>query len=173
MKYISGYAGLLKLVGLLLLLPLVVYAAGIKRTIDLNRTVKEQVVRIETARVDTVQKTEIPVDIVVRTEADGSGVKSGAILYRAAPLLEQNGVATERYTPYLLYRTSDIELYAGELLLSGGFIPLVCLLDEWEKQKEEGQIVSAGFRTVVHPQSRKKQLQMTVVFQQATQTESL
>ncbi|MCD8185088.1 MAG: hypothetical protein LUD68_01095 [Rikenellaceae bacterium] len=170
MRGLAAYGGLLKLAGLLIGLPLVVYGWGIARTLELHRTLRQQAVLLQSAHADTIagalpERTE-------NAETDfGRTVKTGELLHRISPWLEQFGVTAERYTPYRLQREQEGELYAGELLLSGEFIPLTRLLERMESRKEE-RIVSVSYQTVVLPQNRKKQLQMTVIFQQITKKDA-
>jgi hypothetical protein len=100
---------------------------------------------------------------------EGDAIRSGAVLHRLAPALERHGVAAERYTPCRLHAEAGAELCAGELLLSGDFLALTRLLEEIERGCTSERIVSVGYAAAIDPQSRKKKLQMTVVFQQITQ----
>lgn len=170
MKGISAYMGSVKLAGLLILLPLLVYSWGIRRTVELNRTVREQALRIESAQAGTTPGTFWQNEPVGIDRGSGEAVKTGVVLHRITSGLEKHGATAERYTPYRLYSEAENELYAGELLLGGGFASLTRLLDELETEGKE-RIVSVTYRSAVLPENRKKQLQMTVVFQQITQTE--
>ena len=173
MKGLWKYNGLIQFAGLLVLLPLLIWNWGIHPTIDLRRNVREQTHQIATAQADTTGSTPALLKPDQEAEATDNGIKSGNMLYRLAPLLERYDVTAERYTPYCLHSDSGAELYAGELLLSGGFISLTRLLDELEKHSGSEQIVSVRYVAAVHPQTRRKQLQMTVVFQQITQNKRL
>ena len=169
MKGISGYIGLIRLIALLVLLPLLVWSWGIRPTAGLYRTVRAQALRIASA---PPAEAAAPLPGAESSpESKENGVKSGMVLHRLAPTLDLYGVTAERYTPYCLHSEAGAELYAGELLLSGGFIPMTRLLAEIEKHPRPERIVSVRYASAIHPQSRKKQIQMTVVFQQAAQNE--
>ncbi len=165
----AKYTGWGKLAGLLVVLPVVIYSAAIRPNVELRRTVREQAARIETARQDTLRQ-EFPAE---REDEAGHEIRTGTILHRLTPAMERFEVAAERYTPLPLAREADAELYAGELVLSGGFIALTRLLDEIERHPPGGRLVSVRYAAAADPQTRKKQLQMTLIFQQITPNEPL
>lgn len=164
MKKINGYTGLIKLVGLVFGLPLLIYLCGIRQTVDHYRTTQALSAQIESMQANRDVVKEKP--LFEKNPEDSDAVKTGGILNRVTPLLERFEVKAESYTPYLLFRGDGAEVYAGELLLSGRFISLTGLLDELQKQLRDERIVSVTYRTAIHPKSRKKQLQTTVIFQQ-------
>ncbi len=165
----SKYTGWGKLAGLLVVLPVVLYSAAIRPNVELHRTLREQTARVETARQDTLRQ-EFPAE---REDEAGREVRNGTILHRLTPAMDSCGVTAERYTPLLLAREADAELYAGELVLSGGFIALTRLLDDIERHPPGGRLVSVRYAAAIDPQTRKKQLQMTLIFQQITPNEPL
>lgn len=165
MNRLKNYTGLVRLLFLLIGVPLLAYTFGVKRTMGLWNRSEENRVMLESLKKVKTESTGFQVfpDISV-----ANSVRSGGLLQVLAESMHNHGITAERYTPYLIASESDSELYAGELVVTGGYIALTRFLAEAEKKEGIGRIVSADYRITEHPQSRKRSLTLTLILQQIT-----
>lgn len=174
MKKPDRYTGYLKLAALLIAVPAVVYFGSLRNTFRLRSTFKENSLRLESmgsgARLST---TGLHADNGTDKGLADSGIRDGSVLHELGPALKRNGVTAESYTPYLLRQESDTGLYAGEMVLSGKFIPLTRLLDDMDELPCGANLVSVRYGLATNPRTRTKQLQMTLIFQQVTSNRNL
>ena len=167
MKRAKNYEGAVKLFLLLIGTPLLVYWAGIRRTVSLWKAGRETGMLIEAARTDTVGSGIVSERLPLVRDGENL-LKSGGLLGVVTPLAERYGVSPEKYTPCLIRETEDAEIYAGELTLTGGYLPLTRMLAALEKLPGSVRIVSVEYRLGVRPRTRENVLQLTLVSQQIT-----
>lgn len=70
------------------------------------------------------------------------------------------------YTPYLTRKGDDFTLRTAEIVLSGGFAPLLRTLDAAERELSGCRLLSSEFKTV--RRGRQTSLLLTLVVQQLT-----
>jgi hypothetical protein len=160
-------AGAARLLGLIVGLPLLAGLLGLRGTIGRHRTIREQGERIEWLRTAAAGRP-VPPNDTLAPAAPRAGIGSGSFLRLVGA--GHPGVTTERYTPYRIRQQGAAELHAGELVLSGGFIPMTRLLAKIEATWPE-MIVSVGYRTEEQPPGRQKKLVMTLILQEFTDHE--
>lgn len=160
--------------GLLLL----VYLGGVRNTLSLWRICRENRVAIQnaansiptgdtvTAPADKTDPDRIHTDSTGKSDLHPLPVLQEEILARLAEALTRNHITVERYTPYLLARDGETDVYACEVLLRGSFKGLTRLLAEVEKDRSQGGLVSTDYRLMVNNQTRVKYLQLTLVIEQ-------
>jgi hypothetical protein len=158
------YGGLTRLLGLIVGLPLLVGSFGIRRTLEMRRTVDEQAERIE-----QVRTASLAPPVAVADTTPDAWIRDGSFLRLVG--VDRPDVIPERYTPWLIRQQGDAGLYAGELVLSGRFIPMTRLLAEIESALPE-RIVSVGYRLNEQQPGRQKKLQMTLIVQQITENQT-
>lgn len=158
------WEGLIRAAGLVVGLPLLAALLAFGRTAGQRRTLREQAARIESAR---ATEDQAPTQAPARTAPD-IGIRDGRLLHAIGA--ERFGVSAERYTPILVRAEGTTELWVGELVLSGGFIPMTRLLKEIEAE-HRGAVVSVAYRLVEEPPARQKKLEMTLIVQQLTRDE--
>ena len=164
MNLSGNYRGIAMLAALVVGLPLLVWSYGIRRSVELRRTVREQAVQIEAAKKDTAMNA--PASSVMPARTETGTLKNGAALHRLAGSMSGYNIAVERYTPYVTFSEAGSELYTGELLINGKFIELTRFLAEVERAHAGGNVVSVEYRVSESPQNRQRRLQLTLIMQQ-------
>ncbi|MDR1755731.1 MAG: hypothetical protein LBR65_02065 [Culturomica sp.] len=155
------YIGHLKLAGWLVIAPLLVWQLTLKNTLSLQRECRRMEKELE-----QLQRTPENSPATLTLSGAGAAVSSGEILNRLRERIEKNRVTVERYTPFFTESEKEFEVYTGELVLSGAFIPLVRLLDFMEGEECPGKVVSSHFRLETDRRSRAERLLLTVLVQE-------
>ena len=170
MKKYGKYEGMLKIAVLLIGVPLMIWWLGISQTTELNRMVKDteklisQAERGAAKAGGTGSQDRRPAD----NPQHGDDIYTGALLGKMMPILREYQVIAVNYTPYLLRKEDNMELYAGEVILAGRFIPLTEVLKAIEETPDGCRVISATYKAETDPRSRKRQLRLTIIFQQIT-----
>ena len=161
MNRIGRYEGVVRLVLLLIVLPAAVYRLSLGRTVALwgevcraERTIAEA----ETAPVqpDTSAGMLDTVELI----------SGGGLLDLLERLVPDSSVRIVSYTPYLTREGDDFTLRTAEIVLSGGFVPLLRTLGAAEREFSGCRLLSSGFKTL--RRGRRTSLQLTLVIQQLT-----
>ena len=161
MNRIGRYEGVVRLVLLLVVLPAAVYRLSLGRTVALwgevcraERTIAEA----ETAPVqpDTSAAMLDTVELI----------SGGGLLDLLERLVPDSSVRIVSYTPYLTREGDDFTLRTAEIVLSGGFVPLLQTLGAAERELSGCRLLSSGFKTL--RRGRQTTLQLTLVIQQLT-----
>ncbi len=155
------YIGHLKLAGWLVIAPWLVWQLTLKNTLALQRECGRMEKELE-------QLQQMPENnpAGLTLSSAGASVSSGEILNRLRERIEKNRVTVERYTPFFTESEKELEVYTGELVLSGTFIPLLRVLDFMEGQECPGKVVSGTFRLETDRRSRAERLLLTVWVQE-------
>ena len=170
MKKYGKYEGLLKMALLLVGVPLMIYCLGIAKTVELKKelnNIEKQIAGAESIPAGE-RKTASLAKRTAGAHHPSDDIRTGALLAAITPILRQYGTTAVNYTPYLLRQEGDMELYAAEIVLAGKFIPLTRTLRDIEELSGDYHIVSVAYKTETEPRSRKKQLKLTIIFQQIT-----
>lgn len=164
MKTWRQYKGLLKLAGMIVMVPLVAWLFGFRQTVKLWR---ECSVRQETVHRLSANKPER--EEVLQEGLSGKQVlNNGVLLEQLGGTVRDNGVKVVKYTPYLTRQEGALQVHTGELVLSGNFTSLLKVMQHVEKKGNSGKIISAGFRLYDDRVRKERQLRMTLVIQQLT-----
>ncbi len=165
MKKWKEHRGLLKLVGIVVMVPLVAWFFGFHQTVRLWRECELRQETISRLSVNEPGKvTRLP-----ENEVTGKQVlNNGVLLERIGKEVESNGVKIVKYTPYLTREEGKLLVHTGELVLSGNFVSLLRVMHRVEIDEGLGRIVSVGFRLFRDRAKKERQLRMTLVVQQLT-----
>lgn len=161
MEQLNLYAGMLKLTGLLVLLPLTGYMLAVSKTINMYYNLKAQ----ERHAYSTPNKSNDSSEDTIVFSKD-EDIKSGAILKTLHKYMADNSNITDSYAPTLNYKSNGFSIYTGELILSGGFNNLTSLMGKLENEKRGYRIASVLYKTVSDSGKRSTKLQMTIIIQQ-------
>lgn len=161
MKRLGRYEGIARLALLLVILPAAVYRLSLSRTLALWSEVREEQRTIAEAVVDPAQPAAIPAALDTVELIAGGG-----LLDSLGRLAADAEVEVVRYSPYRTREGDDFALRTAEIVLSGGFAPLIRTLDRLERRLPACRFLSTEFKTVRRgPQSS---LQLTILVQQLT-----
>ena len=161
MKQLNLYTGIIKIMGLLVLLPFVAYMLAMSKTVSMYRNLKVQ----EQLLFSTRNTSENSPEKIVALN-DNEDVKSGAVIKILSKHMVDNSTMTDSYTPTLSYKSNGFTIYTGELVLSGPFIDLTKLMSKLENEGRGYKIASVKYKTVNDVRSRSVKLQMTIIIQQ-------
>ncbi|WP_099293135.1 MULTISPECIES: hypothetical protein [unclassified Butyricimonas] len=165
MKKWKEHRGLLKLVGIVVMVPLVAWFFGFRQTVQLWRECESRQETISRLSVNEPGK----VTCLPENEVTGKQVlNNGVLLERIGKEVESNGVKIVKYTPYLTREEGRLLVHTGELVLSGNFVSLLRVMHRVEIDEGLGRIVSVGFRLFRDRAKKERQLRMTLVVQQLT-----
>lgn len=161
MKRLGRYEGIARLALLLVILPAAVYRLSLSRTLALWSEVREEQRTIAEAVADPAQPAAIPaaldtVELIAR----------GGLLDSLGRLAADTGVEVVRYSPYRTREGDNFALRTAEIVLSGGFAPLIRTLDRLERSLPACRFLSTEFKTV--RRGRQSSLQLTILVQQLT-----
>lgn len=165
MKRLGKYEGILRLMLLLVVLPIAVYQLSLRHTVGLWSEVCRSERLIAESPADSLSSSAAgrAHSIVLDTT---DRIAGGGLLDSLGRFLADGEVAVVRYTPYLTRDGDDFALRTAEIVLSGGFAPLIRTLDRLERSLPGSRFLSTEFRTV--RRGRQTSLQMTLVIQQLT-----
>lgn len=155
----SRYKGLLYLTGLLVAAPWLVYNIAIYDTVKLDRELKraqEEIAQLQGRRSDApTMVAEV-----------SSGLDNGELIPRIMDCDAGRRCAVVKYTPYITESRDGLSVHTAELILSGTYADLVCLVERAETGASGSRLVSASFRSIRQRQRKQTQLQVTLVLQQ-------
>lgn len=163
MRQLYTYMGLLKIIGLLVITPLMIYVLAVNKTVSMYRKMKTQKKVLTVMQIDSLKSSGK--DIRIATNDD---VKTGTVIKSITKHITSGNITTESYTPTLIYKGADMEVYTGEIVLSGGFNGLTSVLNRIENDSRGYRIASVYYRTVSDPRNPISKLMMTVIMQQVS-----
>ena len=161
MKWLGKYEGVVRLVLLLVVLPAAVYRLSLGRTVALW----SEVCRAERT-IAEAEATPVQPDASAAMLDTVELIAGGGLLELLERLDPDSSVRIVSYTPYLTREGDDFTLRTAEIVLSGGFVPLLRTLDAAERELSGCRLLSSGFKTL--PRGRQTSLQLTLVVQQLT-----
>ena len=161
MNRIGRYEGVVRLVLLLVVLPAVVYRLSLGRTVALWGEVRRAERTLAEAEAAPVQPDTSAAMLDTVELIAGGGLLE--LLERLGP---DSSAEVVSYTPYLTREGDDFTLRTAEIVLSGGFVPLLRTLDAAERELSGCRLLSSGFKTV--RRGRQTSLQFTLIVQQLT-----
>ena len=161
MNRIGKYDGVVRLVLLLVVLPAVVYRLSLERTVALWGEVRRAERTLAESATTPVQPAT-PVAMLDTVEL----IAGGGLLDLLERLDPDSSVRIVSYTPYLTREGDDFTLRTAEIVLSGGFVPLLRTLDAAERELSGCRLLSSEFKTI--RRGRQTSLQLTLVVQQLT-----
>lgn len=160
MKWIDAYAGRLRLIGLVVLAPLLIWWLALSRTVTLWKDYRAATERLQKLETDggtvavSPQVTASPV------------ISNGKILEQLMAVVTDNHLSIVAYSPLFTSAEGEWKIYTGELELAGEYIPLLKAVDYIGQHKEWGRIRSVRFRTVADRIRHTQQLRMNLWIQQ-------
>ena len=161
MNRIGKYEGVVRLLLLLVVLPAAVYRLSLGRTVALWGEVRRAERTLAEAESASVQP-DMPAAMLDTVEL----IAGGGLLELLDRLDPDSSVRIVSYTPYLTREGDDFTLRTAEIVLSGGFVPLLRTLDAAERELPGCRLLSSGFKTL--RRGRQASLQLTLVIQQLT-----
>ena len=161
MKWLGKYEGVARLALLLVVLPAAVYRLSLGRTVALWGEVYRAERTIAEAEAAPVQPDAAVVMLDTVELIAGGGLLE--LLERLDP---DSSVRIVSYTPYLTRKGDDFTLRTAEIVLSGGFAPLLRTLDATERELSGCRLLSSEFKTI--RRGRQTSLLLTLVVQQLT-----
>lgn len=161
MNRIGRYEGVVRLLLLLVVLPAAVYRLSLGRTVVLWGEVRKAERTLAEAESAPVQP-DTPADMLDTVEL----IAGGGLLELLERLDPDSSVRIVSYTPYLTREGGDFTLRTAEIVLSGGFVPLLRTLNAAERELSGCRLLSSGFKTL--RRERQTSLQLTLVIQQLT-----
>lgn len=163
MRFWKPCQGILKLAVFLLLIPLIAWFFGFRRTYRLW-----QESRIQQERLEYLRSGEKDHSFVFSGLPEKQVLNDGALLEYLSDFIKRNSITIMKYTPCLTRKEGGLQLYTGELVLGGDFISLLKMIRYIELHPEYGQIVSTAFEAFTDRNMQKKQLKVTLIIQQLT-----
>lgn len=163
MRQLYTYMGLLKIIGLLVITPLMIYVLAVNKTVSMYQKMKTQEKALSVMQIDSLKSSGK--DVWIATNDD---VKTGTVIKSITKHIPSGNTTTESYSPTLIYKGGDMEVYTGEIVLSGGFNGLTSVLNRIENDSRGYRIASVHYRTVSDPRNQISKLMMTIILQQIT-----
>ena len=161
MKWLGKYEGVARLALLLVVLPAAVYRLSLGRTVALW----SEVCRTERTLAEA-EATPVQPDASAAMLDTVELIAGGGLLELLERLDPDSSVRIVSYTPYLTRKGDDFTLRTAEIVLSGGFVPLLRILDATERELSGCRLLSSGFKTL--RRGRQTSLLLTLVVQQLT-----
>lgn len=161
MNRIGRYEGVVRLLLLLVVLPAAVYRLSLGRTVALWGEVRRAERTLAEAEAAPVQP-DTPAAMLDTVEL----IAGGGLLELLERLGPDSSAEVVSYTPYRTREGDDFTLRTAEIVLSGGFVPLLRTLDAAERELSGCRLLSSGFKTV--RRGRQTSLQLTLIVQQLT-----
>lgn len=161
MNRIGKYEGVVRLALLLVVLPAVVYRLSLGRTVALWGEVRRAERTLAESATTPVQPAT-PVAMLDTVEL----IAGGGLLELLERFDPDSSVRIVSYTPYLTRKGDDFTLRTAEIVLSGGFAPLLRTLDATERELSGCRLLSSEFKTI--RRGRQTSLLLTLVVQQLT-----
>jgi len=165
MKIPFRYRGLLYLTLLLVVTPLFVWRLALRETAATSRQYhreKSELAALQQMESAPEKSREAAIDLTEQIE-------SGLLLQSLVPLTEKHRVAIENYTPYVSERQGKLTIRTAEVVLSGGYIPLLRVVDAMEATQAGCRLISLSFHTVADRRTRTKELKAVLLIRQITQ----
>ena len=161
---IKRYEGVIKLSVLLIIVPLFAYKLGVSRTVSQWRKYRSDQSQIRLLEsMDNVPK--------VSTTQHSDLLNSGDLLKIISPNIEKNGLSVDLYIPYLTDTSGITILRSAEIVLRGGFIPLLETIHALEHDIPQVSLRSLEFASSNNLREREMQLRATLTVQQITHRE--
>lgn len=161
MKWLGKYEGVARLILLLVVLPAAVYRLSLGRTVALWSEVCRAERTLAEAESAPVQ-LDTPAAMLDTVEL----IAGGGLLELLERLDPDSSVRIVSYTPYLTREGDDFTLRTAEIVLSGGFVPLLRTLDATERELSGCRLLSSEFKTI--RRGRQTSLLLPLVVQQLT-----
>ena len=162
MKKSSGE--LIRLFMLLVVLPLAAWCLGVGPTIAQWRKYRAEQSEVQILEAkESAPKTS--------TELHKDLLNSGDLLKAVFPRIEKNGIHVDLYVPYRTGTRGAITLTSAEIVLRGGYIPLLKAISVLEHDFPEISLRSAEFASTNNPHEKKPQLRVSLIVQQLTRNE--
>lgn len=165
MRIWEQYRGRIQLAGMVMMVPLAAWFFGFRRTAEVWSDCRARQARIEQLR---MSEAGTPSVVPERRMGNVQVLNNGALLERISGVLKDNQVTLVKYVPYLTREEGMLQMYTGELVLAGGFIPLLKVMNAVEQPEHPEKMVSAGFQLRRDRGQKECQLRMTLVLQQLT-----
>ena len=187
---LGRYKGLVYLGLLLMVLPLAAWKLAIGQTWHIWRQTSRQTTELArlssempaaeggaatvgpTIQGDPGAAAGLPVTASSATSPTGASadtleyIRSGLLIERLLPAMEAAGVAVVKYSPCITSSEGGLSVHTAELLLSGGFVPMVRVVDNLEKQLPGCKLVSVNFHSIRRQYNRPARLEASLVVQQ-------
>ena len=93
-------------------------------------------------------------------------IRSGLLIERLLPTMEAARVTVVKYSPCVTSFEGGLNIHTAELLISGGFVPMVRVIDNLEKRLPGCKLVSVNFRSIRRQYNRPARLEASLVVQQ-------
>lgn len=154
--------GRAQLYGTLLAVPLILWCSGLRSTAGMWREYR--------GKIRAVEQLHAAGTPSVRPSAAVSLVETGKLLGQIGQQVARDGLAVIKYSPVLTREEGKLKIHTGELVVAGGFVPLLRLAAYIGRNCESGRIVSLAFRTHRDLQNKERQLRLTLFIQQITET---
>ena len=155
------YKGLTHLLILLVIVPLFAWKWGVGGTLNRwreNRALQSQIKLLE--RIDNAPKAA--------TALYGDLLNNGDLLKVISPYVEANGLSVDLYVPYLTETKGSATLRSAQIVLRGGFFPLLKAIDALEYEIPQVSLRSVEFVSYNNLREREMQLRATLIVQQIT-----
>lgn len=163
MNRIGKYEGVVRLVLLLVVLPAAVYRLSLGRTVALwSEVCRAERTLAEAESESAPVQPDTPAAMLDTVEL----IAGGGLLELLERLDPDSSVRIVSYTPYLTREGDDFTLCTAEIVLSGGFAPLLRTLDATERELSGCRLLSSEFKTI--RRGRQTSLQLTILVQQLT-----
>ena len=161
-KIDAKYRGQLYLFAATLLLPLLIYQLSLSKTFKIGVDIQRERSIIERVR---LSNRDLPSQEIYREEKEP--IELSQFLSNSAKELL---CKLESYTPYKPAISSELDrksaIFTSEVILSGGYISLVKMVQRVENERTFWKIAAADFKMVRLPARRaESQLQLILIIQ--------
>lgn len=154
------YAGIIKLVALLILFPIIIWELSLKKTYTLYHENKQAEILFKA--VESGQSRPKKPSISVATPM----LSNGKLLEILAQDIKKKYLDVVSYNPVLINEEAEYKLYAGTLVLQGNFFNLVRIIDVIEKKQLPIKLSSANFSHNPPKGKPMNKIELTLIFQQ-------
>ena len=158
------YGGLIRLLALFVIVPLLAYNLAVSRTVNQWRKYRADQSEIKLLeRLDNAPQTSA----ILHNDL----LHSGDLLKIISADIEANNLSVDLYVPYLTETRGVATLRSAEIVLRGGFIPLLKTINALEQNVPQVSLRSLEFASANNLREREVQLRATIVVQQITHRE--
>jgi len=149
------YNGIIKFISLLVLLPIIIWELGLKKTVSLYQ---------ESLHVSTSSYPDSIIHPVKKSKSFTamSILANGTILQLFSQNLATENLQTVNYIPEIIDSENGYNLYYGTWVVSGNFINMVKLVSQIEKERLPLRISSVCFESKKNMRTGENKLYMTM-----------